>query len=79
MAWRERIDARCNHRCVFCGTTRRLQYDHIHPISRGGLHVEENLQLACRLCNTSKGNRAGPTWMHAAALRASRKKGVASA
>jgi 5-methylcytosine-specific restriction endonuclease McrA len=28
--------------------------DHIVPLSRGGLHVEENLQLACVTCNSKK-------------------------
>ena len=29
--------------------------DHIIPIARGGLHVWDNVQLACRGCNTAKG------------------------
>ena len=31
--------------------------DHIIPVSRGGWHVESNLQLAHLRCNQSKGNR----------------------
>lgn len=34
---------------------RRLQADHIHPVSRGGLTTWENLQLLCFGCNASKG------------------------
>lgn len=29
--------------------------DHIKPISKGGLHQWDNVQLACRGCNTAKG------------------------
>jgi 5-methylcytosine-specific restriction endonuclease McrA len=28
--------------------------DHIVPLSKGGLHVEDNVQLACMACNASK-------------------------
>lgn len=78
-AWKQRIYARCGGRCVFCGQgdKRKLQYDHIIPVSRGGEHVESNIQLACWLCNTSKGNRTEPTWMKAAERRAERRKGKA--
>ena len=31
--------------------------DHIQPISKGGLHAWDNIQLACRKCNTKKGAR----------------------
>lgn len=34
--------------------------DHITPISRGGLHVESNVQLAHLYCNAVKGNRMAP-------------------
>lgn len=30
--------------------------DHIVPLSKGGLHVEDNVQLACWKCNTKKSN-----------------------
>jgi len=30
--------------------------DHIIPVSKGGLHVLENMQLLCRRCNYLKGN-----------------------
>lgn len=35
-----------------------LTIDHVVPISRGGDHVIENLQLLCKSCNPSKGNRS---------------------
>jgi 5-methylcytosine-specific restriction endonuclease McrA len=33
--------------------------DHIVPMSRGGDHVEENLQTACFRCNTLKSDKGG--------------------
>jgi 5-methylcytosine-specific restriction endonuclease McrA len=35
----------------------RPSIDHIVPLAHGGLHVEENLQLAHYRCNLSKGAR----------------------
>lgn len=31
--------------------------DHIVPLSKGGLHQWDNVQLACRICNTYKSNK----------------------
>ena len=31
--------------------------DHIVPMSKGGLHIQENLQLMCQDCNREKSNR----------------------
>ena len=31
--------------------------DHVHPLSKGGTHTWDNVKLACRSCNTLKGNR----------------------
>lgn len=33
--------------------------DHIIPISKGGEHQWDNVQLACRCCNTLKGDKVG--------------------
>jgi len=32
----------------------RLQIDHIQPVAKGGATSEENLCLACELCNQYK-------------------------
>ncbi len=32
-------------------------FDHVHPISKGGPHSNENLKLAHRKCNTKKGQK----------------------
>ena len=37
--------------------------DHIVPRSKGGADVDENLQLLCPTCNSSKGNRAMSKWL----------------
>lgn len=34
-----------------------LEFDHVHPECDGGLSVPENIVLACRPCNRSKGHK----------------------
>lgn len=46
-------------RCVYCGATENLQYDHIIPFSKGGATSLENLQLLCQKCNLEKSNHIG--------------------
>lgn len=36
---------------------RQLELDHVHPASKGGQWIEENLQTLCDSCNASKGAR----------------------
>jgi len=52
-----------NGRCQICGCATKMlkEYaphqatvDHIVPLSKGGLHVEDNLQLSCMACNSYK-------------------------
>jgi 5-methylcytosine-specific restriction endonuclease McrA len=43
-------------RCVECGETFDIQYDHILPVSRGGATTLENLQILCAECNRRKGD-----------------------
>ena len=31
-----------------------MHIDHVIPVSKGGLHIPENIVLACRTCNFSK-------------------------
>jgi 5-methylcytosine-specific restriction endonuclease McrA len=57
------------NRCHYCGKSGRIHWaipywvtfdhelDHFIPESRGGPTTEENLVLACKSCNSSKGKR----------------------
>jgi 5-methylcytosine-specific restriction endonuclease McrA len=40
--------------CLYCGSTKQIEIDHIIPIARGGRHSIGNLAPACRACNRSK-------------------------
>lgn len=56
------IIARDGFLCGLCRTPvdpQDLSIDHIIPITRGGTDHGESLQVAHRLCNARKGNRAG--------------------
>jgi hypothetical protein len=44
-------------RCVQCGATDYLEYDHIIPHSKGGASTVNNVQLLCRRCNLAKSDR----------------------
>lgn len=51
---------RDNCQCLYCGqyfTFAELSRDHVHPSSRGGLDVWENVVAACKRCNQFKGDR----------------------
>lgn len=56
---RHDILKRDNFRCQYCGATAndgvKLHIDHIHPVSKGGKTVKENLQTLCERCNIGKG------------------------
>jgi hypothetical protein len=54
---RKKVYHRDGGRCVMCGATVGLQYDHIIPVSRGGGNTTENIQLLCQNCNALKSNR----------------------
>lgn len=62
-ALREKIKERDNYTCQICGLSiyqepnLLLEIDHIHPVSKGGLTVEGNLQTLCWRCNREKGNK----------------------
>lgn len=46
-------------KCVYCGSTENLHFDHIIPFSKGGATNVENLQLLCQKCNLEKSNKIG--------------------
>ncbi|KKN88438.1 hypothetical protein LCGC14_0250010 [marine sediment metagenome] len=49
------IFERDKHRCVQCGDWKKLQIDHIVPISKNGTNHADNLQTPCQTCNSNKG------------------------
>lgn len=56
---RQRVAETFDHLCAYCHTAQRvigplLEIDHILPQSLGGSSDEENLALACPLCNSYK-------------------------
>jgi hypothetical protein len=56
---RARVRQRASERCEYCLSQQeyvmgRLQIDHIQPIAKGGADSEDNLCLACELCNQYK-------------------------
>lgn len=50
--------------CTYCRKkiVGKCHFDHIVPISRGGKHVRENLCVACKRCNLSKGPKLLTEW-----------------
>ena len=61
-ALRERVTAQARHRCGYCLTSEAtvgtpMEIDHIVPESIGGQTEEDNLWLACSLCNDHKSDR----------------------
>ena len=42
--------------CRCCGSSIRLEYDHVTPFSCGGSSDASNIQLLCMKCNRSKSN-----------------------
>jgi len=40
--------------CIYCGSRKLIEIDHIIPIARGGRHAIGNLAPACRACNRNK-------------------------
>jgi len=52
-----------NSPCVVCGTTSRIEIDHIVPLARGGLHSASNLQPLCRSCNAQKNSKTMEEWL----------------
>jgi 5-methylcytosine-specific restriction endonuclease McrA len=43
--------------CFYCHAKTNLTLDHVIPISKGGGHTRDNVVMACRSCNSSKGSK----------------------
>lgn len=59
---RRRVADAARHRCGYCLTSQRvvgplLEIDHIVPEAHGGTSEEENLFLACPMCNGHKSDK----------------------
>ena len=49
--------------CCYCGSSEDLTLDHLVPQLKGGIHSSDNLVVACRSCNSSKGALDLIEWM----------------
>jgi 5-methylcytosine-specific restriction endonuclease McrA len=49
--------------CVFCGSKEYLSTDHLIPRNRGGDDSSDNLVLACKSCNSSRGDKGVFEWL----------------
>jgi len=57
---RKSLLVRDHYKCQYCGAqppARELTVDHILPRSRGGETKWENVVIACKHCNSKKGNK----------------------
>jgi 5-methylcytosine-specific restriction endonuclease McrA len=53
---------RDRYSCIYCGSDKQLEADHILPLGRGGSNAFANLATACRPCNLSKGSKTVEDW-----------------
>jgi len=60
----EKIKIIAGSTCSYCGAPGPLALDHLVPRSAGGQDSGDNLILACKPCNSSKGRRDLLEWMH---------------
>ena len=65
-ALRTRVSTQARHRCGYCLTAEAIvgtpmEIDHIIPRALAGPTAEDNLWLACSLCNDYKGDQIAAT------------------
>lgn len=51
---RETILERDHRKCLNCKSEKNLTMDHILPVSKGGITIDDNLQTLCNSCNSVK-------------------------
>jgi len=60
---KQEVYERDGGRCVACGSTEKIQYDHDYPFKApdgsNGSNSAENIQLLCQPCNGKKSNKIG--------------------
>ena len=44
-------------RCVYCGSTDNISFDHKEPLVKGGANTIDNLALACRSLQFKQGRQ----------------------
>lgn len=53
--YRDKVYNKCGGRCAYCGKRfKKLEIDHLIPLSAGGSSELDNLLPACSLCNRVK-------------------------
>ena len=53
---RQNVFKRDRQKCQYCGSTKDLTLDHVHPRSKNGKSTWNNLVTACKHCNSKKGD-----------------------
>ncbi len=57
------MERRLEDACVYCGSTENLSADHLIPKSRGGSNSSDNVVVACKSCNSERGNKGVYVWL----------------
>lgn len=63
--WMREVLSRPLAQCYYCRSvvlTSQMDFDHVIPLSKGGLHCVSNLCVSCACCNGSKSNRSFSQW-----------------
>jgi hypothetical protein len=50
------------NQCIYCGSTEGLSCDHLIPRDRNGPDTSDNAVMACKSCNSSKGDKGVYEW-----------------
>ena len=50
------------NQCIYCGSTKELSYDHLISRNRNGPDIPDNVVMACKSCNSSKGDKGVYEW-----------------
>ena len=56
-AMKRRVKLQFGSKCVNCGATRRLHFDHHMPLCKGYALVYGNMAILCASCNMRKGGQ----------------------